>query len=1089
MFHRLFVVSLLAFASLSAQTVTGTVEGHVTDVTGAAVPGADVVATQTDTGLVRRTQSNAEGYFQLTFLPVGEYTVEATAQGFGRVQRKAIVELSSVRAANFQLQPASIATEVTVVGDAALIETARGEVKSTIDERTIEDRPLASRNILALVEQLPGFQSTGGYSGVNNPTLSSGSYVSFNGTGSRSATFQIDGVNNDDASEGSNRQNVNISSIREFQVLTNSYSAEFGRTGGAVVLVQTKSGTNSIHGDAYEFLQNEKLNSNGFFNNAAGRNPDGSMVAPRAPYRRNQFGYTIGAPVLKNKLFLFHAFERTELVQHANSRAFLLPVDKIQIGECRLCVNPAEHPNLDADVKFLQSIVDRYPKVRPNAPAFCDTCYIQQIRHNFPDQDYSGKTDWLMGERDTLAIRYQYSRQKRNPGQIIEGSAAFQNHKQQNVGLTQTHVFSPVTSGEFRYGLGLRTTLVDISSGNDTPIISVANPSTFPNAAIGSAGAFPIHRYQTDHQFVYNLSHIAGRHSLKTGVDIRRQNLDDLADNFSRGWYRFTATGLGATRYEGWENLLRGYIAGFERGYGNFTTYNRLGEWNWYAMDDFKPMRTLTLNFGFRIEHVNAPDEREGRIRYSYGDFTGYQPRFGFAWTPGSSGGSFFDKITGGPERFSLRGGFGIFHNRVFQSIFSQGGASLRSLPPYGVYRVYNASFNVANPDEGFTYTPGDYNPGRISVAQVAPDLRMPAVQQYHLTIDRQMAKDYALSIGYNRTRGIGLMQNASLNRARFPITDPVTGILYDKIDPDPGNTNPAPGFISVAQPRTNNRRPDPRYLGVTYIHNGSWSYYNALRIEIKKRYSRGLHWQLAYTYGKTIDTGSDVTAGVTVSEFDGARSNRGLSDFDQRQRLNLNYSYRLPWFTSGRGWKRQLLGGWRISGNNTFASGNPFTVTAGYDVNADGVANDRPILLDSSIYGRSVDDGRQDASGNYIATQQLPASAFFPNRLVAQRDRHFDPGGAGEDTLGRNTFFGAGIKNWDLSLWKTFAPVESHELQLRAEMYNVTNSPRFAFPTRDLQSVNFGRIVSTYNPMNFVGASRADDTSRIMQIALRYTF
>lgn len=1073
--------------------MTGTLEGHITDPTGAVIPGAEIVAKNNETGLTRRTVSNAEGYYQLPFLPVGEYTLTAHAEGFGKVQRTAIVELTSVRVADFSLKPASVATEVTVIADVALIETSRGEVKATIDERMIEDRPLSSRNILSLVEQLPGFQSTGGYSGVNNPTLSSGSYVSFNGTGSRSATFQIDGVNNDDTSEGTNRQNVNVSSIKEFLVLTNAYSAEHGRAGGAVVLVQTKSGTNRYHGDAYDFLQNDKLNSNGFFNKAAGRDASGNEVAPRGAYRRNQFGYTIGGPLIKNKLFLFHAFEQTRLVQHANARAFLLPVTKIQIGDCRLCVNPEQHPNLDADVKFLQSILDRYPKVQPNATNFCPTCLIQQVRHNFPDQDYSGKIDWNTSEKDTLAIRYQYSRQKRRPGQIIEGTAAYQNHKQQNLGLTQTHVFTPSLSGEFRYGLGLRTTLVDISTGNNTPIISIANPTTFPNAAIGSAGAFPIHRYQTDHQLVYNLSNVRGSHALKTGIDYRKQNLDDLADNYSRGWYSFTASGLGASRYEGWENLLRGYISGgYQRGYGNFTTYNRLGEFNWYAMDDFKATPNLTLNFGFRIEHVNAPTETEGRIRYNYGDFTGLQPRFGFAWSPATQSG-FWGKITGGPNRMSIRGGFGLFHNRVFQSIFSQGGASLRSLPPYGVYRTYNASYEVASPDGGFTYTPGNYNPGRIQIARVAEDLRMPAIQQYNLTIDRQISNTMAISIGYNRARGIGLLQNAILNRAQFPVmgTSPIDGspVMYDKIEADPGNTNPAPGYISVAQPRTNNRRPDQRYLAVYYIHNGSWSYYNAFRAELKRRYANGLHWQIGYTFGKSIDTGSDVTAGSAISEFDGARTLRGLSDFDQRQRFTANYGYGLPWFNKGRGFKRQVLGGWRITGFNTFASGNPFSVTAGYDVNADGVANDRPLLLDPSVFGRSIDNGRQNEKGEYISTLQLPASAFYPNRLVPQRDRFFDPGGTGKGSIGRNVFFGSGIKNWDLGLHKTFAVLEGHSLTLRAEMYNVTNTPRFAFPTRDLQSVNFGRIASTYNPMNFVGASRSDDTSRMVQIALRYVF
>jgi len=231
------------------------------------------------------------------------------------------------------------------------------------------------------------------------------------------------------------------------------------------------------------------------------------------------------------------------------------------------------------------------------------------------------------------------------------------------------------------------------------------------------------------------------------------------------------------------------------------------------------------------------------------------------------------------------------------------------------------------------------------------------------------------------------------------------------------------------------------------------------------------------------------VTAGNPLTEFDGPKTTRGLSDFDQRHRLNLNYSYRLPLFNKGRGFRRQVLGGWKISGNNTLASGNPFTATAGYDVNADGLANDRPILLDASVFGRSVDNGRQNVQGQYISTMQLPAAGFYPNRTVATRDRVFDPGGSGKDTLGRNTFFGAGILNWDLGLWKTFAVREGHELSLRTEMYNVTNSPRFAFPTRDLQNLNFGRITSTYNPMNFVGASRADDTSRVMQVALRYVF
>jgi len=1074
-----------------AQTVTGTFEGHVRDATGALVPKASLVARNDETGLSRTTVTNQEGYYHLPFLPVGSYAVTCEAAGFQKLRRAALVELNAARVIDFELKPAAVSTEVTVAAEVPLIETTRGDVKSSIESQVIEDRPLSSRNFLSLVEMFAGFQSSGGYSGVNNPTLSSGSYVSFSGTGSRSASFQIDGVNNDDSSEGSNRQNVNISSIKEFQVLTNSYAAEFGRAGGAVVLVQTRSGTNALHGDAYEFFQNEKLNANTFFGNSFGRRPDGTMVSPRAPYRRNQFGYTVGGPLRRDRLFFFQSFEQVRLINYNTFTRFIfLPTDKLEIGACRLCLNPEEHPNLEADRKFLQSVLDRFPK-GPNNPAACPNCFTATRPASYPDQDYSGKLDWNLSSRDLVAVRYQYSRQKRRPYSVIEGESAWQNNKQQNVGLTATHMFSPTTSGEFRFGLGLRTTLVDISSGNDTPIVRISNSTPYTTTTMGSAGQFPIHRFQTDFQYVYNISHVRGRHILRAGVDLRRQHLDDLADNYSRGWWTFGATGLvgSATRYEGWENFLRGYVTGFEKGFGNFTTYNRLGDLNHYLMDDFKVTRNLTLNLGFRWEVVMAPSEANGKIRYGYETFRrGIQPRFGFAWSPRRTEGV-WRWITGGPGRSSVRGGYGIFHNRIFQSVFSQGGVSLRSLPPYGVYRSFGASFRTADPTDEFAYTSA-YNPGRIGIVQVDPGLHMPSVQQMHLTLDRQLPGKILVSIGYHRTRGIGLLQNQSLNRARFPVVSPVDGVLYDKVDPDPGNTNPAPGYISLAQPRTTLRRPDARYAGVTYIHNGSWSYYNALRVELRKRTSHGLHFLVNYAFSKTMDTGSDVTAGVTITELGSSRSLRGLSDFDQRHRINLNFAYEMPWLKKARGWRRTLAGGWTLSSNSTFASGNPFTVTSGLDYNADGVANDRPLLLDASVFGRSVDNGRVDpATGRRISLDQLPLAAFYPTVFTPLAQRPFDPGSSGKDSIGRNIFFGQGLMNIDAGLYKSFLVGEGNKLTFRAELYGVTNSTHFAFPTRATSSQSFGVIAGSYNPFNYVGASRSDASARVVQLALRYTF
>ncbi len=678
---------LLLFAAMSAvlfgQTVTGTLECRVADSSGAFVAGAEISVKNNETGLERSTKTNQEGYAQLTFLPVGEYTMIAGAAGFGRQSRVTTVELNTSKSLAFTLALATLSAEVTVTAEAPLLDTSRGELTNNVDAKTIEERPIASRNFLSLVEMLPGFQSTGGFGGVNNPTQSSGSYVSFNGTGSRSVAFQIDGVNNDDSSEGQNRQNVNISAIKEFQVLTNAFSAEFGRSGGAVVLVQTKSGTNRLHGDLYEFLQNEKLNANSFFGNASGRNASGDLISPRAPYRRNQFGATAGGPIIKNKLFLFGSFEQTRLIQYNTYTRYLFMSDNpLQVGTCRLCVNPADHPNLKQDMDFLQSILDRFPKEKPNNPNLCDKCFTALRTASYPDQDYSGRIDYNISSRDTATLRYQYSRQKRTPLPLVIGESAYQNNRQQNVGFTETHSFTPMTWGEFRFGLGLRTTMVDIGgdAGNSTPIVRINNPTAYSITTLGSSGAYPIHRYQTDFQYVYNIVHVRGKHTLKAGTDIRRSRLDDLADNYGRGWWTFAATGvLGtATRYEGWENFLRGYVTDFQRGYGNFTTYNRLLELNNYVMDDFKVSPTLTLNLGVRFERVQTPYEIDGKVKYEFKDFNGIQPRFGFAWAPRFV------------EHTVLRGGFGIYHNRIFQSVFSQNNISLRSLPPYGAYFDYS---------------------------------------------------------------------------------------------------------------------------------------------------------------------------------------------------------------------------------------------------------------------------------------------------------------------------------------------------------------------------------------------------------------
>jgi hypothetical protein len=433
--------------------------------------------------------------------------VTAAAPGFGKIAQENIeITLNQTRVINFTLNPSSVTEAVVVTADTAPINTTNAEIKGSLNAQEILEKPTFNQgNFLTLAETFAGFQENP-TAGQNNPTASSGSSVNFNGTGTRGTTFQINGVNNDDSSENQNRQGASLSTIKEFQVITNNFSAEFGRGYGAVVLVQTKSGTNNIHGDVY------------WYHNDSALNATNNVFAPGAKKpvaRRNQFGFTSGFPVLENRLFGFVSLDHVE-----NTGANNFNRDVFTLAER----NPAnwftKTPANDtpANRAFIQSVIDRFANAVPNDPAAGPRVFRGQQRFDFPARDYSGRFDWNPRSQDNFFARWQYTRQRFVAADVIPGERADQNHKQQNFGLNWVHLFSARAIGEFRYGLGLRTTLVNIAAGNDTPIIRFFNPSPITTqSSIGSAGNFPIHRFQTDNQFVYNFTTELSSHSLKLG--------------------------------------------------------------------------------------------------------------------------------------------------------------------------------------------------------------------------------------------------------------------------------------------------------------------------------------------------------------------------------------------------------------------------------------------------------------------------------------------------------------------------------------------------------------------------------------------
>ena len=1049
---RVWVVLVLSFIialPAVAQTVAGTIQGTVTDRSGGVLPGVTVTIRNEETGLERVVVTNEGGFFNSPFLPIGRYEVAAELSGFGTRRRQNVrVDLNQTTIQDFLLDPAVTET-VTVTADAPRINVTDGEIKQTMRSEEIMNIPQTNQtSFLSLASSFSGFMENPTPLSANNPTLSVGSSINFNGTGTRGATFQIDGVNNDDASENQHRQGVALATIKSFQVLSNSFSAEFGRGYGAVVLVQTKSGTNEIKGELYGYAQDNKFNEKPFF----------TRTQPKPENYRRQAGFAAGFPIMRDRLFAFvHADRVDSQGETVVTRALFLPSD---LSLPRLTLNN----NTPENRAWQDALLARFPSgVSPNAPSLSNRAYQYPQAFEFPDEDYSARVDLNASPANTVTARYQRTHHIRDNGELIVGEQTKQDNRASNFGLTWTNVLSSNVVQEVRYGLGLRSTNVDIKAGNDTPIVRFAG-ITF-GTIMGNAGAYPINRNQRDHQFVYNISSSRwASHTLKAGTDIRRSNLDDRASSNTRGFWNFTASCGGVTYPSSIHAFFAGCVNSYQVSFGPDYLENRLEEANVYVQDDWRPFDNLTLNLGVRYEYVRAPEEREGRLDYPYSDNGYVDPRLGLAYTPNWEGNRFLRGLTGGNGRFSIRAGYGHYHGRVFQSIFSQGGANPRFNPPYGRSYSIPSGTNISDPARDFVQT------GRISITLINPELEMPETRQWNLTFERQVLAAARVRASYIGTFGRNLLQYRFHNLPVKPGTpgSPWTiaadvrcagtgtpGVPTNATCPTPVPIGP--NEVSLRVPRTNERRPDARYTTNLEVTNGAQSWYHGGQLEFETGLIHGFTGRMTYTFGKAIDTGSEATAsGVgDLNIFpDVDHYKRGLSRFDTRHRFTMTGSYALPFFQDSRGALGQILGGWQVATVIRLSSGTPFTITdsGAPDIDFDGVSNFRPIPVDPNWAGGWHVDHPMDSA------EKMDRSKF--RRATVDDDL--------TDLIGRNTYYSDGLEQVDLGLYKNFGMLGSRVV-LRLDVFNVFDHITWGIPTTDFASANFGRILSTnYTPRTF---------------------
>ena len=1084
--RQFLVLVMVGFVGmpLAAQTVTGTMRGTATDRSGGALPGVTVTIRNVETALERIVITDKDGSYNAPFLQIGRYNVQAELSGFGTMHHNNVrVDLNQTAVQDFILDPAMQET-VTVAVDAPRIDVTDGEVKQTMRAKEIESLPAPDQtNFLRLASVFTGYQENP-TSGQDNPALSSGSSVNFNGTGTRGATFQINGVNNDDASENQNRQNVPVATIQSFQILTNSFSAEFGRGYGSVVLVQTKQGTNTIDGEVYGYGQDNKYITR-----------DATAVSlDHGKHFRRQFGATAGFPIIHDRLF---AFVNTDQVQDKGdvltTRGVFLPSD----------LDPAKRLTLGNDTPanraWQDSIIARFPHSLPNATNIASRGYQGFQRSNLPRRDSSVRLDLNATLKNTMTARYQRSHQESHPGELIIGEEAGQVNHQSSFGLTWTNIISSDTVQEARLGIATREVAWTITDDPLTPVVRMSGGTGLTFTILGNAGAFPIIRNQRDNQLVYNVSSARwSKHTLKLGTDLRRSALNDRAESFNRGFWSFAATCQGTNYGTAIAAFWAGCVNSFTKSFGPAYLQHQLTEENVYAQDDWRPTDNLVLNLGARYENVSPPKERNGLVNYGFGSSSYVDPRLGFAYSPNWEGNRFFRALTGGNGKFSIRGGFGIFHGRVFQSVFSQGGASVRFNPPNAA-SIAQSSTNLSDPLNGFVFTPG-FPAARVTATFVDPNLKMPESRQWNLTFERQAFWDSRFRASYIGTLGKNLLQYRWDNIPVAPAAPGTAGATWvvaanwqcagtgtagvPTNAACPTAVPIAANEVSLRVPRTNERRPDARYGDVRVVENLAESWYHAGQLEWETGDYHGFTGRMTYTFGKALDTGTETTdqgvgdIGVFPQRPGTLQYARGYSRFDVRHRFTMASGYSLPWLKNRNDWIGSALGGWSLSTVIRLASGTPYTIV---DSGAPdilflgaGMKPNRPICIDPKYCSGSITSPADNGS--------VPVGAF----------RHAVYGDTLESFIGRNTYRTDGAQSIDLGVYKSFGLPRATSLVIRLDVFNVFNQVRWWIPGNDINApTTFGIVNQTaYGATNSGGTAPTSLTPpRTFQLGLRIIY
>jgi hypothetical protein len=1051
-----FVLTLAAGVGIPScqcfgQSVNATLRGTVKDQSGAVIVGASVTIRNTEKGISRTLTTNEAGDYVAAQLPPQRYSIQASASGFEtQGHNDLVLQVGQEARLDFALGVGSTSQTVTISDSAGpLIQSENASVGGVVDEKNIKELPLNGRQFWQLAQLIPGVSPP-----PQNSTLSARGGFQVAGSYEVSNNFILDGIDNNDRTTGQPSVRPSVDGIQEFRVLTGTYEAEYGRQSGGQILVTTKSGSNQFHGTAFEFFRNNHLDARNFFS-------PGNLD----PFTRNQYGGSLGGPILKNKSFFFVTYEGLgskqvnvvrgtvpTLAQRRGDFSGLSPLTGFGIVNNQIPASQLSPTSL--------ALLKYYPAPNLNAPTG-SLNYVNSSPTTSSFNQFSTRFDQVISAKNNLYGTYQYYDSYDFGPSTIPGFGTAQPQRFQHASFVDDHVFSPGLINEFRVGynrlaglkqnedakLGNQIAALGLPQGGDygleptiegnggIPAVTITGLS-----GIGQSGN-PQWRADNTYNIVDTLTWTHGTHTIKFGSDYQYFYKHSYYETTARGAFNFNGQYTG----NAFADFLVGGMRTTSRGIGDPNQYPKTKAEALYVQDEWKVLPKLTLNVGLRYElffpqrentnKLSAFNRSNGTLEDGQGNVwsvnpsTGllyragtttpketlwglralnFAPRFGFAYRLDNN------------NRTVIRGGYGIFYdqNVVGNGVFQFFGLGT----PYQTAQGFTNTPTLqvatwANPFPAGT-TSGSFTTGAIN-----QNFPTAYTQQWTFGVQHEVVTNLLIDVTYQGSKGTHLPLSYNANV-------------------------PVPGAGAIQA-----RRPYPLWGTVTWVDAVNASSYQSLNVRLERRFKNGLSFNTNFVYSKSLDLGNlpstSGTGDTPVQNRSNLAAEWGLSDFNQKFRYIGNFVYDLPFgrgrrlMNSAPGWLDAVAGGWETTGILTLQTGRPFSVTTSRDISNTGGSN-RPFVVGNP----ALDNPGVNAWFNTLA---------FSNVVPG--------GGFAFGNLGRNNLIAPGIKNLDFGLFKNFRATERIGVQFRAEAFNVLNHANFSIPASDANASTFGQISSTQLP------------------------